>query len=99
MTPLFLSARLDETGEDQGCIEILASVQAPQLDAAQAEIQAIVHWAQAHAPGPKGPLEEGGSWDADLGTQQEGGWNNLSLSLVGPLAWCEALLQHFSLDD
>jgi hypothetical protein len=96
---LFLSTSLDDAGEGLGTIEALASVQAAQREAAQAEIGTLLQWALAHAPGPKGPPEEGGTWDAHLDCQIEGSWCNLSLSLVGPLPWCETLLQQLGLDD
>ncbi|MBB5204260.1 hypothetical protein HNQ51_001574 [Inhella inkyongensis] len=95
----FVNARLDETDEGLGCIEALASIRAPQAPQARAELDELLAWAEAHAPGPRGPREEGGHWDAQLDLHSQGEWLELSLTVVGPLPWCEALIQQFDLDN
>lgn len=81
-----------DDGEGNGCWEAMASVRAPQVAALQAEVQAVLGRAEACAPGPRGPLDEGGVWDADLHTQTDGEWTTLTLTLVGPWDWGAALL-------
>ena len=81
-----------DNGEGLGSWEAMASVRAPQLPALQAEVQAVMAWAKTHSPGPRGPLDEGGVWDADQHTQTDGDWTTVTLTLVGPSAWGEAML-------
>jgi hypothetical protein len=65
-----------------------------------AEVQALLDWLLVHAPGLRAPQEEGGAWDAHLQQQEEaGGWTTVTLTLVGPLAWGDAMLAHFAADD
>jgi hypothetical protein len=81
-----------DDGGDIGSWEAMASVRAPQLPAVLAEVQTVLDWAQANSPGPRGPLDEGGVWDADHHTQTDGEWTTLTFTLVGPCAWGDALL-------
>lgn len=81
-----------DDGEGTGTWEAVASVRVPQLPAVLEEVQSVLAWAEAHAPGPRGPLDEGGEWDADQHTQTEGEWTTVSFTLVGPCAWGETLL-------
>lgn len=81
-----------DDGEGHGSWEAMASVRAAQLPALRAEVRAVLEHAQAHSPGPRGPLDEGGVWDADTHTQTDGDWTTLTLTLIGPWAWGEALL-------
>lgn len=83
-------------GEGQGSWEAMASVQDEQLEAARAELRSLLDWAERHAPGPRGPLDDGGAWDAHWHEQAEdGGWTTLTLSLVGPWEWGETLVAKF----
>ncbi len=96
----YLSLSSSEDDEGKGSWEAMASVRQPDAAAARAELHQLLAWAEAHAPGPRGALDEHGVWDAHLHEQQEGGeWTTLTLTLVGPLAWGEALLQHFDTED
>lgn len=88
-----------DDGEGHGSWEAMASVRAPQRAALQAEVQAVLDRAEAHSPGPRGPLDEGGVWDADTHTQTDGEWTTVTLTLVGPWAWGEALLAELSPDS
>lgn len=85
-----------DDGEGTGTWEAMASVLPGQLAAALDEAQAVLDWAEAHSPGPRGPLDEGGRWDADLHQSPDGDWLCLSLTLTGPWAWGEALQGHFT---
>ena len=44
-----------DDGDGTGTWEAMASVRAPQLPAVLAEVQAVLAWAEAHAPGLRGP--------------------------------------------
>jgi hypothetical protein len=85
-----------EDGEGQGSWEAMASVRDSDLAALREEVQAVLDAAQRRSPGPRGPSEEGGHWDADLHEQHEGGWTTLTLTLTGPWAWGEALIGEWS---
>src|SRR6476646_8591684 len=89
-----------DDGEGHGSWEAMASVRAPQLPALQAELQSVLAWAESHAPGPRGTLDDGGVWDADVHTQTDDGdgWTTITLTLVGPWAWGEALLAQLAAD-
>lgn len=81
-----------DDGEGNGSWDAVASVRATQLSAVQAEVQHVLVWAATNSPGPRGPLEEGGVWDADHHTQADGDWTTVTLTLNGPWDWGEALL-------
>lgn len=82
--------------------EAMASVRAADrathLPAVEAEAQAVIGWAERHAPGPRGPLEEGGTWDAAVDVADDGDWLRFTLTVTGPLAWGEALVARFNPD-
>ena len=82
-----------------GTWDAMASVRAAQLPAVMAEVRSVLDWAEAHAPGPRAPLDEGGAWDADEQVQAEGEWTTVTLTLTGPWAWGEALAAHFAPTD
>ena len=92
MTLRFFLFDASDDGQGQGTWEALASVRAPRLAAALAEAEAVLREAERSAPGPRGPLEEGGSWDADLQVRADGEWTAVTLTLTGPWDWGEALL-------
>jgi len=81
-----------DDGSGHGSWEAMASVRPSALPDAMAEAQAVEAAAEADAPGPRGALEEGGVWDLDVQTTEEGGWVLLTLTLTGPWEWGEALL-------
>jgi hypothetical protein len=85
-----------DDGEGTGTWDAMASVRAEQLPAVMAEVRAVLARAEAHAPGPRSPLDEGGAWDADEQMQADGEWTTVTLTLTGPWAWGEALLAHFA---
>lgn len=95
---LSFSSSEDDTG--QGSWEAMASVRPADAAAARAELDQLLAWAERHAPGPRGALDEHGAWDAHLHEQQDGpDWVTLTLTLAGPLPWGEAMLRHFGVAD
>ncbi|MCV0438436.1 MAG: hypothetical protein K5880_07375 [Hydrogenophaga sp.] len=97
MTIHYLIFDSSDDGEGTGTWEAMASVRAAQLPAVRAEVQAVLDWAEAHAPGPRGPLDEGGAWDADEQVlADDGDWTTVTLTLTGPWEWGEALVAHFA---
>ena len=94
----FLIFDTADNGDGTGTWEAMASVRAPQWVALQTEVQRVLAWAQARSPGPRGPLDAGGVWDVDQHTQTEGDWTTVTLTLVGPWDWGEALLAEWAPD-
>lgn len=87
-----------DDGEGTGTWDAVASVRAADLPAVWAEVHAVLAWAQQHSPGPRGPLDDGGTWDADEHQQTDGNWTTVTLTLTGPWAWGEALVARWSGD-
>ena len=94
----FLIFDASDDGQGQGTWEAMASVRAERLPQLMAEAHAALALAERRAPGPRGPLEEGGVWDAELHrpAPDAGGWTCVTLSLTGPWAWGEALVAELS---
>jgi hypothetical protein len=96
----FLLFDASDDGQGQGTWEAMASVHAERLPQLMAEVQAALAQAERSAPGPRGPLDEGCVWDADVQMQTEsddqGDWTAVTLSLTGPWAWGEALVAELS---
>lgn len=95
----FLIFDASDDGEGTGAWEAMASVRAGDLSVVMAEVEAVLAWATAHEPGPRGPLDEGGIWDADQQATQDGEWHTVTLTLTGPWEWGEALLLGLNADD
>jgi hypothetical protein len=85
-----------DNGDGTGTWDAMASVRPAQLPDVMEEVQAVLARAEAHAPGPRGPLDEGGAWDADEQVQADGEWTTVMLTLTGPWDWGEALLARFT---
>ena len=81
-----------DDGEGTGSWEAVASVRSTGLPAVMAEVEAVLQRATREAPGPRGPLDEGGAWDADTQVLNDGDWTEVRLTLTGPWDWGEALL-------
>ncbi len=81
-----------DDGDDTGTWEAMASVRAADLPAVLAEVQVVLCQAETDSPGPKGPLDEGGVWDAELTQQADDDRTMVMLSLTGPWEWGEALM-------
>lgn len=94
----FLIFDASDDGHGHGTWEAMASVQAERLPQLMAEVHAALALAERRAPGPRGPMEEGGAWDAELQVQAQDsqGWTCVTLSLTGPWAWGEALVAELS---
>lgn len=86
-----------DDGADTGCWEAMASVRAADLPAVLAEMEQVLAAAERHSPGPRGALDEGGAWDAEQQVQTDGDWTTVTLTLTGPWAWGEALVERFAL--
>jgi hypothetical protein len=84
-----------DDGEGTGTWEAMASVREADLPAVRAEVQAVLQRAQANEPGPRGPLDEGGAWDADEQVTADVEWHTVTLTLTGPWEWGEALMGAF----
>ncbi len=85
-----------DDGQGTGSWEAMATVRAERLQRVMVEVEAALAAAAQDAPGPRGPLDEGGAWDAELQVQHEGEWVTVTLTLTGPWAWGEALVAGFS---
>ena len=96
--PKYLIFDASDDGEGTGTWEAMASVRADDLAAVVAEVDAILACATANEPGPRGPLDEGGSWDADLLTTKEGDWHTVTLTVTGPWEWGEALMKELEVE-
>lgn len=82
-----------DDGEGIGTWEAMASVRATDLAAVLAEARAVLAAAERRAPGPRGPLDEDGLWDATLDQHPDGGdRTRVTLTITGPWVWGEELL-------
>lgn len=81
-----------DNGDGTGTWEAMASATdgSQALADIQIEAQAVLRWLERQDPGPRGPQEEGGVWDAVLGRHNEHGWIVVTLSFTGPWEWGEA---------
>lgn len=85
-----------DDGQGTGTWDAMASVRAERLSEVLAEAQTVLAAAERHSPGPRGPLDDGGAWDAEQQVQADGDWTTVTLTLTGPWDWGEALLARFS---
>jgi hypothetical protein len=92
----FLIFDASDDGEGTGTWEAMASVREADLPALRAEVEAVLQRTLNTEPGPRGPLDEGGVWDADEQTSSDGEWHTVTLTLTGPWEWGEALIASFS---
>jgi len=88
-----------DDGEGTGTWDAMASVRAADLQAALSEVRTVLDAAERHSPGPRGPLDEGGVWDTDMQVQPDGEWTTVTLTITGPWAWGEQLVQRLGLAD
>lgn len=94
----FLIFDASDDGEGTGSWEAMASVRAADLPAVLAEVQTVLDAANSDAPGPRGPLDEGGAWDTDQQLTVDGEWHMVSLTLTGPWDWGDALMRRIGAD-
>jgi hypothetical protein len=66
----YLEFDFTEDADGQGTFDAMASAELARVDALEAEIVRVLHWAQREF-GPEAPLEEGGTWDCELQGMQE----------------------------
>ena len=89
-------------GDDgTGTFDAMASVPLHQVPDVQADVDAALAWAESAFAGRRGPVEEGGEWDADLQVVDEPGnppRRCFSLSISGTRAFCRAFGEQFSED-
>lgn len=91
---LLFDASDDDHGT--GTWDAMASVRGAELPAVLAAVQQVLAAAERESPGPRGPLDEGGAWDAEQQVQTDGDWTTVTLTITGPWEWGEALLERFS---
>lgn len=92
MTLHYLIFDASDDGEGTGSWEAMASVRAADVPKVLTEVRTVLAAAERQAPGPRGPLDEGGVWDADVQQHSDGDWTTVTLTLTGPWAWGEALV-------
>ncbi len=94
----YLEFAASDDGAGRGSWEAMASVRgAAEREAALIEAEGLLAAAEHEAPGPRGPEEDGGLWDALLTEQvEDGGWVLITLTLTGPWDWGESLLRRCS---
>ncbi len=99
MTTLrYLDFDYSEDTEGIGTFDAMASTAPERSAAVQAEIDAVLAWAEAQFPDMRGALADGADWDFDLQELDEGpDRRTLVLSLSGSEAFCEALRERFGL--
>jgi hypothetical protein len=85
-----------DDGHGTGTWDAMASVRAADLPAVLAEVQQVMAAGERHSPGPRGPLDEGGAWDAEQQVQTDGDLTTVTLTLTGPWEWGEALVAQFA---
>lgn len=92
----YLSFDLSDGDDGVTTLEAMASTDAGQHAAVQAEAQQVLDWAWQRFPRGHGPVEDGMDWDHDLQVHVEAGqWHTLTLTLTGSPAFVEAFLQAF----
>ena len=99
MTLNYLIFDASDDGEGTGTWEAMASVRGADLPAVLAEVDGVLAVAARQSPGPRGPLDEGGTWDAEQQVQTDGDWTTVTLTLTGPWEWGEALVDRFTPTD
>jgi hypothetical protein len=99
MTSLrWLDFDYSEGDDGTGVFDAMASVELRHAAEVQAEVDAVLAWAESAFAGCRGPVEEGGEWDADLQVSEEETHPPRrcgSLSIGGTMAFCRALGERF----
>ena len=100
MTSLrWLDFDYSEGDDGTGVFDAMASVELRHAAEVQAEVDAVLAWAESAFAGCRGPMEEGGEWDADLQVSEEETHpprRCFSLCIGGTMAFCRALGERFS---
>ena len=99
MTTLrWLDFDYSEGDDGTGTFDAMASVELGHAQEVQAEIDAVLAWAESAFTGRRAPVEDGGEWDADLQVTDEPGHpprQCFSLSVSGTEAFCLAFGERF----
>ncbi|MDM0045130.1 hypothetical protein QTH91_11605 [Variovorax dokdonensis] len=88
----------DSEGDDETALFDAMACVVPEHEArVEAEIATVIAWAERSFPGRRGPIEEGGEWDADLQVSREqDGRRTYALSITGTRTFAEAFREHFA---
>ena len=98
MSLRWLDFEYSEGDDGTGVFDAMASVELRHSPEVQAEVDAVLAWAEATFAGRRAPVEEGGEWEADLQVTDEDTHSPrrcFSLSIGGTLAFCQALGERF----
>lgn len=95
MTLDYLLFDYSEGEDDTGLFDAMADVPLARAAAVQAEVDAVLAWAQQHFGHARAPIEDGGEWEAELQVQDAGERRCFSLSVVGTPAFCAAFRAQF----
>lgn len=95
----YLLFEASEGDDGTGLFEAMADVPLARAAAVQAEVDTVLAWAHKHFGTARGPIEEGGEWDADL-ERDDGvaGRAGFTFSVVGTPGFCAAFAQAFETD-
>ena len=98
MTLDYLLFDASEGDDGTALFDALASVLPENAAAVEAEIAAVLDWAEATFPGRRGAVEEGGEWDADLQVVPDDGGRRRSyaLSISGTPTFGNAFREQFA---
>ena len=99
MTLRWLDFDYSEDTEGIGTFDAMASSAPAHMADVEAEIAAVIAWAEATFPNGRGVLEDGADWDCDVQELHEDDdrRRTLVLSISGTAAFCEALRERFGL--
>ena len=96
MSLRWLDFDYSEGNDGTGVFDAMASVELRHADEVQAEIDAVLAWAESAFAGRRAPVEEGGDWDADLQVLDEPGPRRcFTLTLSGNEGFCQAFRERF----
>ena len=95
MTLAYLLFDYSEGEDDSGLFDAMADVPLARAPEVQAEVDAVLAWAERHFGHARGALEDGGEWDADLQVHTEGERRCFNLSVAGTPGFCEAFRARF----
>ena len=98
MSLRWLDFDYSEGDDGTGVFDAMASVELRFVAEVQAEVDAVLRWAESAFAGRRLAVEEGGEWDADLQITDDSGHpprRCFSLSIVGTPAFCRAFGEHF----
>jgi hypothetical protein len=98
MSLQYLIFDASDDSQGGGTWDAMACVRAQDLPQVLAEVHTVLTQAKASGLGPRGPLDEGGAWDADEHTTSNGEWTTVTLTLTGPWEWGESLLRDLGAD-